>query len=67
MIKVICKGLRPTTNSTLTVEIPRDVWMKDIETLEDPKKCDYHSIEWFGNEFDWNFIPMVFIMQPLVV
>ena len=65
MTKIICKGLRLTTNSKLTVEIPQDVWMKDIENLNDPNKCHYHCIQWFGEEFSWNFVPMELIIQPL--
>jgi len=44
---VICKAIRPTTNSTITVPIP-------VNIGTDPFDCN----QWIGEEFDWQFIPM---------
>jgi len=53
--KIVCKAVRPTTGSSIEVEIPTDV-VKDVEVDGD------HSIavDWIGNEFGWQFIPMSF-------
>ena len=53
--KVMCKAVRPTTGSSIEVEIPADI-VKQVEVDGD------HSIavDWIGNEFDWQFIPMNF-------
>ena len=47
MTQVICKAIRPTTESTITVTIPADIGT-------DPYACT----QWLGEEFDWQFIPM---------
>ena len=49
MLKVICQAIRPTTNSTITIMVP-----KHIGT--DPYDC----AQWVGEEFDWAFIPSRF-------
>jgi len=53
--KVMCKAVRPTTGSSIEVEIPADI-VKQVEVDGD------HSIavDWIGNEFGWQFIPMSF-------
>lgn len=53
--KVMCKAVRPTTGSSIEVEIPADI-VKQVEVDGD------HSIavDWIGNEFGWHFIPMSF-------
>ena len=47
MTQVICKAIRPTTESTITVTIPADIGT-------DPYACT----QWLGEEFDWQFITM---------
>jgi antitoxin component of MazEF toxin-antitoxin module len=53
--KVMCKAVRPTTGSSIEVEIPADI-VKQVEVDGD------HSIavDWIGNELGWQFIPMSF-------
>ena len=63
MPTVICKGIRTTTNSTLTVEIPREVWTKDTGNLNNPNEYHHHCVQWFGEQFGWNFIPMELIQS----
>ena len=44
---VMCKVIRPITNSTICVFIPVDIGT-------DPFDC----AQWIGEEFDWQFIPL---------
>ena len=47
MTQVICKAIRPTTESTITVTIPAHIGT-------DPYACT----QWLGEEFNWWFIPL---------
>lgn len=49
MTQVICKAIRPITDSTITVAIP-------VNIGTDPYDC----AQWIGEEFDWQFMPMAY-------
>ena len=46
-MQVICKAIRPITDSIIRVTIPAEIGT-------DPYACT----QWLGEEFDWQFIPM---------
>ena len=47
IMQVICKAMRLTTDSIITVTIPAAIGT-------DPYACT----QWIGEEFGWQFIPM---------
>jgi len=53
MLNVICQAIRPTTDSTITIIVPQRIGT-------DPHDC----AQWVGEEFDWQFIPMSFKIEP---
>lgn len=46
---VICKAVRPTTNSIIKVEIP-------VDECKTPKD----AVDYVGNLFNWQFVPLEF-------
>tara|TARA_A100001515_G_C4518811_1_gene192668 strand:- start:202 stop:381 length:180 start_codon:yes stop_codon:yes gene_type:complete len=52
---VICKAVRPSTGSTIEVELPTEI-VKAVEDQSSPTP----AVEWIGNEFNWQFIPASF-------
>lgn len=46
---VICKAVRPTTNSSIKVEIPVDECKTPTE-----------AVDYVGNLFNWQFVPLEF-------
>lgn len=47
MVQVICKAMRPTTESIIRITIPEEIGTN-------PYACTI----WLGEEFDWQFIPV---------
>ena len=55
-MEVICKAVRPTTGSKIEVVIPEDI-VKESSEANDPTIM----VQYLGEEFNWDFIPMQFI------
>ena len=49
---VLCKAMRPTTNSIIRIMIPQHIGT-------DPYACT----QWIGEEFDWQFVPMKYELR----
>jgi hypothetical protein len=52
---VMCKAIRPTTGSTIEVEIPESV-ARAVDVCGDITI----ACGWIGKEFNWQFIPLSF-------
>lgn len=55
MSKVYCKVVRPSTGSELSVEIPEDI-VREVNATQDTAT----AVDWIGEEFNWQFIPLKF-------
>ena len=53
MLNVVCQAIRPTTDSIITIIVPQRI-------VTDPYDC----AQWVGEEFDWQFIPTSFKIEP---
>lgn len=53
--KVYCKVARPSTGSQLSVEIPEGI-VREVNTTQDTAT----AVDWIGEEFNWQFIPLKF-------
>ena len=50
MRQLLCKTIRPTTNTILMVKVPHDVISASHEWTD--------IAQWIGEEFNWQFIAM---------
>ncbi len=46
---IICKAVRPSTNSSIKIEIP-------VDECKTPKE----AVDYVGNLFNWQFVPLEF-------
>ena len=52
---ILCKAIRPSTGSTIEIEIPWDI----VQSVEIAKDVTL-ATQWIGEQFDWQFIPTSF-------
>jgi len=55
---VVCKALRPSTGSTIEIQMPFNV-VQSVQTTNDITL----ATEWVGKELGWQFIPMSFEIE----
>ena len=54
-MNILCKATRPSTGSTIEIEIPEDV-VQRVDFNQDITL----ATQWIGEEFNWQFIPTSF-------
>lgn len=57
-MQVICKAVRPSTGTKIDLVVPDEVAQESSEA-NDPTIM----VQYVGEEFNWNFIPMQFIFS----
>ena len=56
-MNILCKAVRPSTGSTIEIEIPEDV-VQRVDFNQDITL----ATQWIGEEFNWQFIPTSFAL-----
>jgi len=69
---IFCTCVRPSTNTTLTIPLPPEVTADTTSTNTTltiplpPEVTADTMVDYIGNEFDWQFMPMSVQVVPAI-